>query len=189
MLKIYLYESTLERMGGQTFYMYKRMFAHNFIDEWMTPPLTAALTGVDRGKYLGHNVFTVEHLGVIPKDWLSDGFKVLACMQNVNLNDWADTTGETHINELWYIHACLMGDNIFPFMQPILESLPYDVHLYWSTWVNGKLWGNAPLDALIVEPNIHVKTWGEFAEYMMKHLDVFLLDAAEHFEEGEACIR
>ncbi|MEG2376775.1 MAG: hypothetical protein RSC43_00305, partial [Clostridia bacterium] len=109
MLRISLWEETFKYLGIEQLIQSITVFDYKFEDSWMTPPVIAALEGLDKGTYLGNSVFKTEFLGIIPVDWLSGGFKNLAIIQNINPSNWEDANLDEHVNEHWGFCGSYMG--------------------------------------------------------------------------------
>ncbi|MEG2267739.1 MAG: hypothetical protein RSC68_25860, partial [Acinetobacter sp.] len=157
------------------------LFNYKFSPKWITPAVATALTGIDKGVYVSDTLFRVEFLGYIPHELLSGGFKTLACIRNINLDDWVDTDGKVHKGESWCYPASYMGANVFPFLGAVLDEIDWDINLDWGTSVFPKQWGDAKVDIQVMETGKHCSTWKEFGEYAYSNPELLRTDVGEGF--------
>ncbi|MEG2262803.1 MAG: hypothetical protein RSC43_01250 [Clostridia bacterium] len=169
MLRIFLWEKTLARLGIKELAWSHTVFDYQFVDSWITPAVTIALAGIDRGEYKGYNAFKTEFLGVIPHTEISGGFKTLCCIQNLNLHDWTDTNLDRHRNERWCFCGSYMGPNVYQFLGPVIDSLDRDIDLVWDMPFYPK--EDAPINALIMETGKKINSWKEYFKYVMSNLE------------------
>lgn len=174
MLKLYMKQSLLHKEGFEAFVECQTLFDYQFSDEWLTPAVTAALEGIDRGKYLGNYTFVVEHLGAIPHSGLSGGFKTLAAIRNINPRNWVDPAGHKHIGELLAFPSSYMGGNVFPYLDAVIDELDYDIDMEWVSTIKPQQWGDAKIDAMIMDLGVRVSSWAELCEQVIAHPELML---------------
>lgn len=166
MLKLYLKNSLLEKNKIEPFCECQMLTDYQFSDNWMTPAVTTALAGIDKGEYLGNRLFRVEHLGYIRLEDLSGGLKTLMALRNINSENWVDPIGRKHVGEQLYFPSAYMGANVFPYLGAVVDELDYDVNIGWVSCVYPEKWGNAKVNAMIMDIMQPISSWQELANFM-----------------------
>lgn len=179
MLKLYMKHSLLVKENIQPFILCQTLVDYQFSDEWLTPAVLAALRGIDKGEYLGNRLFHVEHLGYVRLEDLSGGLKTLMSIRNINPTNWRDPVGEEHKGEKLFFPSTFMGSNVFPYLGAVADELDYDVNIGWTSCVYPKKWGDAKVNAMLMDVMKPISSWQELCTFMLanpQYLQPYLED-------------